>query len=221
MHRLAGSRKAAPTIVRNEGDTSGSLGDEHELEAKYRTLLEQIPAIVYIWGVEGGLDQMFEGYVSPQIEDVLGYRPDEWIANPRLWVERLHPGDRDEVLDETGRSVEAGEPFKLEYRMLARDDRVVWLHDVASVLARDRRGRGSRYQGVQLDITARKEAEHAQRRSHEQLRALTRERTELMERLVETQEEERRRILRRNPRRLDAGFVRDPEPLERGDHATP
>jgi signal transduction histidine kinase/DNA-binding CsgD family transcriptional regulator len=98
------------------------------------------------------------------------------------------------VLDETARSAEAGEPFKLEYRMLARGGRVVWLHDVASVLTRDSTGRATRYQGVQLDITARKEAEHAQRKSFEQLRLVDRQRRELLARLVMTEQEERRRI---------------------------
>jgi two-component system, NarL family, sensor histidine kinase UhpB len=140
------------------------------------------------------MDHMAEEYVSPQIEAVLGFRSNEWIENPRLWVDRLHPEDRDEVLDETSRSMGAGEPFKLEYRMVARDGRVVWIHDVASVVARDDLGRATRYQGVQLDITARKEAEHAQRRGHEQLRVLTRQRQDLVRRLVESQEEERRRI---------------------------
>jgi two-component system sensor histidine kinase UhpB len=186
--------RSAPKIARDEEDTIDPLGDKRDLEAKYQTLIEQIPAIVYIWGVAGGLEHVSEEYVSPQIEAVLGFRADDWMANPRLWVDRLHPEDRDEVLDETGRSVEAGEPFKLEYRMVARDGRVIWLHDVASVLARDDRGRATRYQGVQLDITARKEAEQAQRRSHEQLRLLNRQRRDLVERLVETQEEERRRI---------------------------
>jgi signal transduction histidine kinase/DNA-binding CsgD family transcriptional regulator len=98
------------------------------------------------------------------------------------------------VLDETARSVDAGEPFMLEYRMVARDGRVVWLHDVASVLTRDEAGKATRYQGVQLDITARKEAEHAQRRSFEQLRLAHEQRRELLSRVVTTEEEERRRI---------------------------
>jgi two-component system, NarL family, sensor histidine kinase UhpB len=157
-------------------------------------LLEQIPAIVYIWSVPGGLEGMTEEYVSPQIEAVLGFAADEWMADPGLWVERLHPDDRGEVMDETARSVEAGESFKLEYRMIARDGRVVWLHDVASMVARDDHGRATRYQGVQLDITARKEAEHAERRIHEQFRSIDRERRDLVRRLVGAQEDERRRI---------------------------
>ncbi len=107
-------------------------------------LVEQIPAIVYVWSVAGGLERMSEEYVSPQIEAMLGFAPHEWAENPRLWIERLHPDDRDEVLDETARSVEAGEPFKLEYRMIARNGRVVWLHDVASIVAHDDRGRAAR-----------------------------------------------------------------------------
>jgi PAS domain S-box-containing protein len=160
----------------------------------YRILLEQIPAIVYIWAVADGLEHMAEEYVSPQIEEVLGFTSDDWLENPRLWIDRLHPEDREEVLDETTRSVQAGEPFILEYRMLARDGRVVWLHDVASVLTRDDTGKATRYHGVQLDITARKEAEHAQRRSFEQLRLVDRQRRELLVRVATSEEEARRRI---------------------------
>jgi PAS domain S-box-containing protein len=167
---------------------------ERDSDSKYLTLLEQIPAIVYIWEAARDLEGIREEYVSPQIEEVLGYRPEEWIADPELWIDRLHPDDRADVMDETARSVEAGEPFKLEYRMIARDDRVVWLHDVASVVARDDLGKATRYQGVQLDITARKEAEHAQRRALEQLRLVDEERRHLVRRLVGAEEEERRRI---------------------------
>ena len=132
--------------------------------------------------------------MSPQIEDVLGYRADEWMANPKLWIEALHPDDREEVIGETTRSFEAGEPFKMEYRMLAKDGRVVWLHDVASVVSRDDRGGATRYQGVQLEITARKEAEHAQRQIVEELKRLDHQRRQLLIRSTRTQEEERRRI---------------------------
>jgi PAS domain S-box-containing protein len=180
--------KEAPTIA------GGTEEETRDLESKYRTLLEQIPAIVYVWGIAGGFEQMAEEYVSPQIEEVLGFHPNDWVENPQLWMDRLHPDDREEVLDETARSVEAGEPFMLEYRMVARDGRVVWLHDVASVLTRDDAGKATRYQGVQLDITARKEAEHAQRRSFEQLRIAHRQRRELLSRVVTTEEEARRRI---------------------------
>jgi PAS domain S-box-containing protein len=149
---------------------------------------------VYIWDVSGGLENIVEEYVSPQIENVLGFHPDEWMANPRLWVDRIHPDDRPDVIDETERCVTAGDPFKLEYRMLARDGRVVWLHDVASVVTRDETGRSLRYHGVQLDITDRKRAERAGRRTTERLRRLDQHHRQLLARLVITHEAGHRRL---------------------------
>ena len=116
------------------------------------------------------------------------------MANPRLWVDRIHPDDRPDVIDETERCVTAGDPFKLEYRMLARDGRIVWLHDVASVVTRDETGRSLRYHGVQLDITDRKRAERAGRRSTERLRRLDQHHRELLARLVTTHDAEHRRL---------------------------
>jgi two-component system, NarL family, sensor histidine kinase UhpB len=132
--------------------------------------------------------------VSPHIEQVLGFSPDEWMADPRLWVDRIHPDDRPDVIDETERCIAAGDPFKLEYRMLAREGRVVWLHDVASVVGRDEAGRSLRYQGLQLDITDRKQAEHAGRRNTAQLRRMDLYRRKLLASLTTTQEAEHRRI---------------------------
>jgi PAS domain S-box-containing protein len=186
-------REASHTIAKKRSDRQAD--DEYgELETRFRTLVEQIPAIVYVWSVRGSLDEVVEEFVSPQIEEVLGFRSEEWMANPRLWFDTLHPDDRDEVISETSRSFEAGEPFKMEYRVLAKDGRVVWLHDVASVVSRDDQGRATRYQGVQLDITARKEAEHAQRQVVEKLQRLDQQRRQLLVRSARTQEEERRRI---------------------------
>ena len=70
-------------------------------------------------------------------------------------------------MDETNRSVDAGEGFRLEYRMIARNGDVVWLHDVANVLTLDEAGHATRYAGVQFDITDRKLSEHAQRRNRD------------------------------------------------------
>jgi two-component system, NarL family, sensor histidine kinase UhpB len=179
--------------IANAAARGGSSGDRSISDTVERTF-RNIPAIVYVWSVTNDLQDMVEEYVGPQIEQVLGFRAEEWQEDPELWAKRLHPEDRDEVMDELARSVEAGEGFRLEYRMLARDGRVVWLHDVASVVDRDAEGRVIRYEGVQLDITDRKEAEHEQLRTLEQLRRIDRERRDLLRQLVGAQDEERRRI---------------------------
>jgi PAS domain S-box-containing protein len=132
--------------------------------------------------------------VSPEIERVLGFPADEWMTNPGLWVDRIHPDDRHDVIDETTRCIEAGDPFRLEYRMIARDGHVVWLHDVASVEVLDEARGLYRYHGVQLDITDRKEAEHVRWRGADQLRRLERHRRQILSHLVHTQESERRRM---------------------------
>jgi PAS domain S-box-containing protein len=126
-----------------------------EAEARYRTLVEQIPAVVYVDPV-GELGAPL--YVSPRVETLLGYAPDEWVAAADLWIERLHPEDRERVLVETARANETGGPLSLEYRCLARDGREVWVHDEVA-LVRDEHGAPQYWQGFMVDITDRKRAE--------------------------------------------------------------
>ncbi len=143
-----------------------------ENETKYRTLVEQIPAIVYTEALdEGDRTDHRLLYVSPQVETVLGYSPGEWTKNSELWEERLHPEDRDRVLAEDARTERTGEPFKSEYRIRARDGRLVWLRDEA-VLVRDVAGRPLFWHGVQYDVTELKRTEEKLRASEAELRAL-------------------------------------------------
>src|SRR5215204_5093965 len=97
-----------------------------EAENRLRTLVEHVPAITYTREIDG--DYVL-AYVSPQIKRVLGYSPDEVLADPDLWTNMLHPHDRRWVLAEDRRTGETGDPFALEYRMFAKGGRVVWLRD--------------------------------------------------------------------------------------------
>ena len=126
-----------------------------EAEARYRTLVEQIPAVVYVDAADALGSPL---YVSPRVETLLGYAPDEWLADADLWIERIHPDDRERVLAGTARANESGELLSLEYRCLARDDREVWVHDEVT-LVRDEHGAPQYWQGFMVDITDRKRAE--------------------------------------------------------------
>ncbi len=129
-------------------------------EAKYRTLVEQIPAITYIISLAKGVDLL---YVSPQIETLLGFSPEEWRADSReTWERQIHPDDRGRVLNEISHSFASGEPFATEYRLLAKSSRVVWFRDEARVVY-DQEGLFPFMQGLALDITERKQAEEALR----------------------------------------------------------
>ena len=127
----------------------------HDARTKYGTLVEQIPAIVY---VDVADDRMSTSYVSPQIEELLGITPQEYIKDPDLWAIHLHPEDRERSLATYLEGRAAGEPFSYEYRLIARNGRVLWFSDSAVVM-HDETGEPTYVHGVMLDITQRKEAE--------------------------------------------------------------
>lgn len=140
-----------------------------EAEERYRTLVEQIPAVTYIDPVDNPDASL---YTSPQIERMLGYTPEEWITG-RLWYECLHPEDRERVLAADERFEAGGEePFGEEYRLIAKDGSVVWVHEEA-VVVKDGAGEPLYWHGVFYDVTKRKEADEVLRRSEERYRALT------------------------------------------------
>lgn len=125
-----------------------------ESETKFRRLVENIPAVVYLDNSDEFNSNI---YTSPQIETLLGYPVSEWKNIPDLWIKLLHPDDRERVLAEDKRASREG-TFHSEYRLQARDGRTVWVHDNA-ILIRDEAGRPLYWQGVLLDITDRKQIE--------------------------------------------------------------
>jgi PAS domain S-box-containing protein len=146
-------------------------------ETRYRTLVEQMPAITYIEAVDREKRKTDLLYVSPQIADMFGYSPQEWMADPQLFEKLLHPDDRERVLAEDARTDETGEPFSAEYRQFTRDGRVIWVSDEA-VLVEDEEGQPLFWQGVMHDVTDQKRAEGALRQSEELYRSVVEQATE-------------------------------------------
>ena len=136
-------------------DDATTRGELHEARSKYGALVEQIPAIVY---VDVADEQMTTTYVSPQILPLLGCTPEEYVSDPDLWARMLHADDREAAIETYLRGRELGQPFVYEYRLVAKDGRVLWFRDSAIVLT-DADGRPALIQGVMLDITERKAAE--------------------------------------------------------------
>jgi diguanylate cyclase (GGDEF)-like protein/PAS domain S-box-containing protein len=157
------------TLVRNEeGEPLYWLGVQIDVterkraetrlgaaELRFRTLVDQIPAVTYIDPVD---DPDTSLYTSPQIEKMLGYTPEEWREG-KLWPKRLHPDDRERILAADERFEAGGEEtFSEEYRLLARDGSVVWVREEA-VLLKDEAGEPLYWQGVFYDLTERKALE--------------------------------------------------------------
>ena len=130
----------------------GSRAREDLSEPEVRTLLDQLPAILYISevGVEGRWL-----YVCAGAEAILGFSPAEWIDDPGLWARQMHPDDRARMFAREESLAEPSMPD--EYRLRHRDGQTVWVRDEAA-LATDAEGR-LRWHGVISDVTDRKLAE--------------------------------------------------------------
>jgi PAS domain S-box-containing protein len=127
------------------------------LEAKYRALVEQIPAVVFMAYLDKGIG---EAYVSPQIEAVLGFSQSEWLEDPVRWYQQIHPDDKMRWSVEAAEMFLTGKPLRSSYRVLARDGRVLWFQCEAKMIRQDD-GRPWFIHGVGFDITERKGLEEA------------------------------------------------------------
>jgi diguanylate cyclase (GGDEF)-like protein/PAS domain S-box-containing protein len=128
-------------------------GEAREIERRYRTLVEQLPLVVYVDALDEGSSNIF---TSGGIEPLLGYTVGEWRDDPNLFVRTLHPDDRDRVLAAHARTHRTHEPLSLEYRLMSRDEAVVWVRDDGVVVLGDD-GEPLYLQGYLLDITAERE----------------------------------------------------------------
>ena len=115
--------------------------------------MELAPIVVYEW--EFG-DPGRWRYLSPRVETLLGYRADEFIADPDLWWNRIHEDDRADVLAGEAASQDAGEGVTIEYRMSHRDGHIVWVRDEAIAFADPQEEHY--FRGILSDITLEKEA---------------------------------------------------------------
>ena len=128
-----------------------------EAEAKYDSLLSQLPAAIYVDSPDPSGPTY---YVSPQIRELLGISPAEYIGRQHVWTTMVHPEDRDRIERDYESFVETGLPETGDYRFLRADGTVVWIHD-RSKMVLDQDGSKMFVQGVMFDITAQKEAELA------------------------------------------------------------
>ncbi|HXV58674.1 MAG TPA: PAS domain S-box protein, partial [Gaiellaceae bacterium] len=144
---------------------------EHRLsqaERNYRDLVEQLPLVTYV----DRLDETSSSiYISPQIENLLGYPPLVWLSDPEFFVKVLHPEDRERTLAAHRRAYETGESFSIKYRMQAKDGRIVWIHDEVTI-SKDERGRPTHAQGFLVDVSEQREAQSELERRHAELGAL-------------------------------------------------
>ncbi|MGA3210260.1 MAG: PAS domain S-box protein [Terriglobales bacterium] len=127
------------------------------LEARYRALVEQIPAVIFMAYLDRGIG---EAYVSPQIEAALGFSQEEWLEDPVRWYSQIHPDDKPRWSAEAAEMFLTGNPLRSAYRVMARDGRVIWFRCEARMI-RKQNGEPWFIQGVGFDITDLKRTEEA------------------------------------------------------------
>src|SRR5918995_86700 len=172
-----GKRLAWQGVIEDITNEKRAAQQMKDSDARYRALVERVPAVVYEMGPD---DERRTLYVSRHVESVLGYTREEWLDQPDIWIELLHADDRELVLDRHDRHSRTGEPWDLEYRLIASDGRVVWVHD-RGTLIRGLAGRPAAWHGVLIDVTAEHEAREMLRITNEELERRVAERTAALE----------------------------------------
>ncbi|HET7272894.1 MAG TPA: PAS domain S-box protein [Rubrobacter sp.] len=180
-----GGRPAFTGYLRDITERHHSQAELRRAEARYRALVEQMPAITYIEALDAGERETNLVYASPQIKELFGYSAEEWMSDPDIFIRLLHPEDRERVLAEDERTERTGEPFMEEYRQFTRDGRILWVRDEA-ILVCDDDGEPLYWQGILFDITEQKRTEEALRTQNEYLESLHETTLGLVERLDPT-----------------------------------
>jgi diguanylate cyclase (GGDEF)-like protein len=150
---LDGSRSA-------RNDLEVALHRRAQADSRYQVLVERVPAAVYIDVADPDVsDGGRLAYMSPQIEAILGYPPEAFIADPELWPSLIHPADRTSALAAFSEHWTTGKPLRIDYRMVAADESVVWVHDEAYALHEDSTDGVRTSQGLLVDTTEQKRLE--------------------------------------------------------------
>lgn len=169
--------RAVRVLVTHEDVTeSRQTGEARQKEAEHLQLLLNVTHVLP-W--EADLSASRFTYVGEQAANMLGYATEEWYE-PDFWSAHLHPDDREPARARCIEYSNARDNYDLEYRMISKDGSVVWLHNLVSVIREN--GRPKTIRGFSIDITESKLNEAALR--------------DLSGRLINAQEEERRRVAR-------------------------
>ena len=127
-----------------------------EAEVRFQALVEKMPAVTYTWDPRQPSGAGTTPYVSPQVESILGFSAEEWKRDPKLWIDAVHPDDRERVLEASERADRTGDPLTIEYRHRKPDGETVWIRDEAVTVERGADGRPSLVQGLMYDVSERK-----------------------------------------------------------------
>ncbi|MCS6771208.1 MAG: PAS domain S-box protein [Kiritimatiellae bacterium] len=172
-------RALSEELERRVAERTGQLADANqalmlemaryrELENKYRSLTERLPAITFRVDL---IPRPVTTYVSPRLQDILGYSPAEWLADPDMWKRVLHPEDRDRVLAALKEADQRGTSFSIDFRMAAASGNYRHLRAIMTY-EHHVDGKPAVVNGAMIDLTEEVEREARLREAGERYRQL-------------------------------------------------
>lgn len=146
-------------LIRRDATVREQLASRLKFEVERLThIMDVNPAIIYSLTADSQPEGVFAvDYVSPNVQQITGYSPAQWMATPGFWLDRVHPDDRADALL-AQQQLQKGGVVRYEYRFLRADGSYCWIYDQL-VLTRNVSGRGAVAVGAWLDVTDRKQAE--------------------------------------------------------------
>jgi PAS domain S-box-containing protein len=180
LSELASAFSSSPVFSASHLSSGEKVAEPPDVAARYRTLVEQIPAVIFMAFLDQGLS---EAYVSPHVETILGFTQEQWLNDPVRWYNQIHPDDRTRWSIEAADLIISGKPVRSVYRVIARDGHIVWFHCEVKVV-RTEDDRPWFLHGAAFDISDLKKAEIALQHAHDQLDARVQERTTELARTV-------------------------------------
>ncbi len=163
-----GALRAAATVLGAAIQRQRMDEQARAAERRYRRFIEHIPAVTYLDVEEG--DVVRVGFISPQVEELLGYPGARFVDDPNFWFSIVHPDDYARVDAAATRTRD--DAFDLEYRMIAADGGIIWVHDVSTEIEDTAPNEPRAWQGFLTDVTAKRQAEEQLRDGEERYRAL-------------------------------------------------
>jgi PAS domain S-box-containing protein len=138
---------------------------------RLKNIVTNVPGVVWeAWG-DPATGPLHMDFISDYVETMLGYSVEEWLTTPNLWLDAIHPEDRERAAREGSAHFAACQSFTIDFRWITRDGREIWVESNTAVIT-DEEGKPVGLRGVNTDISERKRAEEALRESEERYRNL-------------------------------------------------
>jgi len=140
----------------------------------YSDLVNSVDGIVW----EADATTFMFTFVSKQSERILGYPSEQWVKEPTFWQTHVHPDDVIWVIDYCRKMTSQMANHYIEYRFVAKDNRIVWLKDIITVVSE--LGKPEKLRGVMIDVSERKHSELRMAANYQNILELNRLRSDFV-----------------------------------------